>query len=323
MKAIRVRAFGGPDALRLDEMETPAPGAGEVRVKLGAAGVNPVDTYILTGTYARKPSLPYTPGTDGAGVVDAAGEGVSRVAVGDRVYVATLNLSATGTYAEAVVCQVESVHPLPAHVTFAQGAAIGVPATTAWRGLVQRGQARPAETVLVHGASGSVGLAAVQLAVAAGLTVIGTAGSERGRALVAAQGAHHVLDRGSQGYRDEIRRLTDDRGPDLILEMLANVNLAHDLELVAPRGRIVVIGSRGPIEILPRWLMARDSIVTGLTLWNMTSAERQEAHAGLSAALAARTLRPIVAEEIPLADAPRAHERVMQPGAAGKIVLTM
>ncbi len=176
----------------------------------------------------------------------------------------------------------------------------------------------------MHGASGGVGLAAVQLAVAAGLTVIGTAGSGRGRALVQAQGAHHVLDHGHPGYRDEILRRSGDHGPDLILEMLANVNLAHDLELVAQRGRIVVIGSRGPVEeILPRWIMGKESMVTGFTLWNMTPAERREALAGVGAALATGTLRPVVAQEMPLADASRAHERVMQPGAAGKIVLTM
>jgi NADPH2:quinone reductase len=290
---------------------------------MAAAGVNPVDTYIHTGTYARKPTLPYTPGTDGAGTIDAVGDGVTGMKTGDRVYVATLNLPATGTYAEQLVAPADAVHPLPEPLSFAQGAAVGVPAITAWRGLFQKGEARPGQTVLVHGASGGVGLSAVQLAVAAGLTVIGTAGSGRGRALVQAQGAHHILDHGHPGYRDEIRRRTGDRGPNLILEMLANVNLAHDLELVAERGRIIVIGSRGPAEILPRWIMGKDSVVTGFTLFTMTAPERREAHAGVGAALAAGTLRPIVALEMPLADAPRAHERVMQPGAAGKIVLTM
>ena len=323
MKAISVRAFGGPEVLRVEDIPTPQPGPADVRIRVAAAGVNPVDTYIRTGTYARKPELPYTPGTDAAGVVEQVGEAVSRVRPGDRVYVAALGTHATGSYAEQLVCAADAAHRLPDHVSFEQGAAIGVPAVTAWRGLVQRAQARAGETVLVHGASGSVGLAAVQFAVAAGLTVIGTAGSDRGRALVAAEGAHHVLDHGSAGYRDEILRLTDQRGPDVILEMLANVNLAHDLELIALRGRIIVIGSRGPIEILPRWLMGKDSTVTGLTIWNMSAAEHREAHAGIGAALAAGTLRPIVARTLPLADAAQAHELVMKPGAAGKIVLTI
>lgn len=322
MKAIRVEAFGGPDVLKLSQVADPQPGPGEVRVRLHAAGVNPVDTYVRSGNYARLPALPYTPGSDGAGIVEAAGEGVKRVRSGDRVYVAALTTRrSTGTYAESIVCDESAIHPLPDALSFAQGAAVGVPCATAFRALMQKAGAKTGESVLVHGASGSVGLAAVQLAAAAGLTVLATAGSERGRAVAAAQGAHHVFDHGAAGYQDEIQAATGGRGPDIILEMLANVNLAHDLAALAPRGRIVVIGSRGSIEITPRMLMAKDSTVTGMTLFNLTGEELRQVYDAVSEALASGTLRPVVDRELPLGDAPAAHEAVMTPGAAGKVVL--
>ncbi|HYX42813.1 MAG TPA: alcohol dehydrogenase catalytic domain-containing protein, partial [Pyrinomonadaceae bacterium] len=175
MKTIRVHEFGGPEVLRLEEVEAPQAGAGQVVVRVAAAGVNPVEVYIRSGMYARKPELPFTPGMDGAGTVEACGADVQRVRAGDRVYIAG---SLSGTYAERALCLESQVHPLPAAVSFQQGAAMGVPYATAYRALFDRGQAKPSETVLVHGATGGVGIAAVQLARAAGLTVIGTGGTD-------------------------------------------------------------------------------------------------------------------------------------------------
>jgi len=322
VKAIRVRAFGGPEVLRLDEVPDPTPGPAQVLVRIRAAGVNPVDTYIRSGNYALLPTLPYIPGTDSAGVVEAVGSGVRRFSRGDRVYVVrTAGELLTGGYAELAVCDEALVHPLPGRVSFVQGAAVAVPYGTAYRGLHHKAQARPGETVLVHGASGGVGIAAVQLAVAHGLTVIGTAGSDRGRALVAAQGAHHVLDHTASDYLDRIDVATDGRGPDIILEMLANVNLAKDLDVIARFGRIVIIGNRGTIEINPRATMARDVTIVGLALPNAMPDEVASIHAALVAGLANGTLVPIVGQELPLADARRAHEAVLAPGAYGKIVL--
>src|SRR5215831_20777517 len=146
MKAIRVTAFGGPDVLRVEEVPTPKPGPGEVLVHIHASGVNPVETYIRAGKYARLPELPYTPGNDGAGVVQQLGADVSELKSGDRVYTAG---SISGTYAEFALCKKEQVHPLPANVSFAQGAVMGTPYATAYRGLFQRAVAEPGETVLV------------------------------------------------------------------------------------------------------------------------------------------------------------------------------
>ena len=318
MKAIRVREFGGPEVLRLEDVPELKPAAGEVVVRIHAAGVNPVETYIRAGVYARKPALPYTPGTDGAGTIEATGKNATRFAPGARVYVAG---SLSGTYAEQALCEESSVFPLPAHVSFAQGAALGVPCATAYRALFQRASARPGETVLIHGASGGVGIAATQLARAQGLRVVGTAGSEKGRALVKAEGAHEVLDHKAPEHFDKALSLTGGRGYDLIVEMLANVNLARDLTILAHGGRVVVVGNRGNIEINPREIMARDAAILGMSLWNISPADSLSVHAALGAGLENKTLRPVIAEEFPLAEAARAHVAVTENSALGKMVL--
>lgn len=321
MKAIRVRQFGDPEVMVAEDVPDLTPGAGQVLVRIHAAGVNPVDTYIRSGNYALKPALPYTPGTDGAGIVEAVGSGVTSVLPGTRVYVGHNSSGTTGTYAQQAAIGAAGVHPLPDRVSFAQGAALGVPYVTAWRALIEKAAAKAGETVLVHGASGGVGVAAVQIARAAGLAVIGTAGTDRGRALALEQGAHHALDHGDAGYRDEIKRLTNGRGPDVIVEMLANVNLNHDLAMIAPRGRIVIVGSRGDAQISPRLIMSQNATVTGLTLWTATDDELKRAYAALTEGLANGTLNPVVGAELPLSDAPKAHRQVLESGAHGKIVL--
>jgi NADPH2:quinone reductase len=246
------------------------------------------------------------------------GNGVRAFKPGDRVYIAG---SLTGAYAERALCAEAQVHPLPGRVTFAQGAALGVPYATAYRALHHRARALPAETVLVHGASGGVGTAAVQLARAHGCVVVGTGGTDRGRKLVAEQGAHHVLDHRAPSYLDDLMKLTDGRGVDVILEMAAHENLDKDLNVLAKRGRIVVIGSRGRIEIDPRGTMKNDADIRGMTLFNATDADLKEIHAALVAGLENATLRPIVGKQFALNEAPKAHEAVMEPGAYGKIVL--
>jgi NADPH2:quinone reductase len=318
MRAIRVSEFGGPENLKVQDVPDPKPDSGQVVVRVKAAGINPVDTYIRAGVYARKPNLPYTPGTDAAGIVESVGPNVKRFKTGDRVYT---NGSSTGVCAELALCDESRVHHLPSRISFAQGAALGVPYGTAFRALFQRGRGKAGETVLVHGATGGVGVAAVQFARAAGLIVIGTGGTEKGRALVTQQGAHQVLDHRASDYEKQLMNITDNRGVDLITEMLANVNLAKDLTMLAPGGRVVVIGNRGNIEINPREAMAREASILGLTLFAATEADLREIHAAIVAGLENDALRPIVRQELPLAEAPRAHQLVMEPGAYGKIVL--
>ena len=318
MKAILVRQFGGPEVLKLEEVPTPKPAGGQVLVRIHAAGVNPYDTYMRAGTYAQKPPLPYTPGSDGAGMIEAVGDGVNKVKKGDRVYTAK---TVTGAYAEYALALEGQVHPLPAKISFSQGAGVWVPYGTAYHALFHSAKARASETVLVHGASGGVGSAAVQMARAMGLTVFGTAGTSKGLELVKREGAHQVFEHSKTGYAEEIMKATGGRGVDIILEMLANVNLATDLKLLAMNGRVIIIGNRGEITINPRELMARRSSARGFTLWAITPEEEADIHAGLIAGLENGTLRPVVGKELPLAEAARAHKEILEPGAAGKLVL--
>ncbi|HKM83856.1 MAG TPA: NADPH:quinone reductase [Candidatus Acidoferrum sp.] len=318
MKAIQVYQFGGPEVLAVHEVPTPKPGPGEVLVRVRAAGVNPYDTYMRNGAYPVKPALPYTPGSDAAGTIEAVGEGIAKVKPGDRVYTAT---TLTGAYAEYALARENQVYPLPEKISFSQGAGLWVPYGTSYTALRHHADARAGETLLVHGASGGVGIAAVQWARALGLTVIGTAGTSRGLELAKKEGAHHVFDHTKASYPEEILKATGGHGIDLVLEMLANVNLATDLKLLALRGRVIVIGNRGEITINPRELMARRASVRGFTLWAATEAESAEIHAAIAAGLENGTLRPIVGKELPLKDAPQAHVDVLAPGAFGKIAL--
>lgn len=318
MKAIVVHEFGAPEVMKLEEFPTPRAGAGQAVVRIHAAGVNPFDTYMRNGTYAIKPPLPYVPGGEGAGVVDSVGEGVTKFKPGDRVYVGH---PLTGTYAEYTLALEAHLHRLPERTPFTQGAGIYVACGTAYHAIHHHAKAHASETILVHGASGGVGIAAVQLARAMGLTVIGTAGSDKGLELVRREGAQHAFNHKEPGYIDAIMKATNGRGVDIVLEMLANVNLSADLKLLARFGRVIVIGSRGDISITPRDLMARSSSVRGFVLWGISEADEADVHAGLFAGLENGTVRPVVGKELPLAEAVRAHKEILESGALGKMVL--
>jgi NADPH2:quinone reductase len=322
MKAIRVHQFGDPSVMKLEDVSEKPAGAGQVLIDVKAAGVNPVDTYIRSGQYATLPPLPYTPGSDAGGIVAGIGSDVHGFDIGDRVYISgTVDGRAYGSYAQRALCTIDQVHHLPDHVSFAEGAGVGVPYVTAWRALFDKGRAVPGETVLIHGASGGVGIAAVQMGRATGLRVFGTAGTDRGRQLAFDQGAHEVFDHSAAGYEKEIVAKTGGRGVDLIIEMLANVNLVKDLDLIAKRGRITIVGNRGAIELNPRGIMGKDATIVGFTNWNALPAELAIAHAAIVAGMERSGYKPQVGRELPLADARRAHEEVLKPGAYGKIVL--
>ena len=202
---------------------------------------------------------------DAAGVVLKVGPDVKTFRRDSRVYTSG---SVSGTYAQQALCPAGRVHPLPDNITFEQGAALGVPYGTAWRGIFQRGQAAGGQWVMVHGASGGVGIAAVQIAAAAGMQVVATAGSEDGRRLAKEQGTHHVFDHNDPEHTKKILDLT--QGVHVVLEMLANVNLDRDLDIMAKGGRVVIIGSRDRIEIDPRKVMSRELDIRGLMMLNAT-----------------------------------------------------
>lgn len=322
MRAVRAHEFGEPEVMSVEEIADPVAGPGEVLIEIKAIGINPVDTYVRAGAYATLPDLPYTPGGDASGVVEAVGAGVDGYAAGDRVYMAAIAGGGhSGAMAEKAAIPTNQLFHLPDNASFPEGAALGVPYATAYYGVFMRGAAEPGQSIFIHGASGAVGTAALQMARAHGLTVIGSAGTEKGRQLVLEQGAHHALDHTSSGYMDELRSLTGGAGPDLILEMLANVNLAADLDVVAKYGRIVIIGNRGEININPRATMMKNVDVVGLALPNASQSEMAQIHSGLRAGLESGVLKPVIGREMSLDEAAAAHHAVMEAGAFGKIIL--
>ena len=319
MKAIVVREYGAPEVMQLEDVATPEPSGTQVLVRIHAAGVNPVDTYLRTGIHAHAPKLPYTPGKDGAGVVEAVGETVHDLKPGDRVYTSG---SISGTYAEYSLCDRSHLGRLPENVSFEQGAGIWTPYATSYRALFQKADAREGETVLIHGASGGVGIAAVQWAKHAGLTVIGTASSGDGKRLVEDSGADAVFDHSQDDHLSDIHEHTDGRGVDVIIEMLANENLERDFEALGMFGRIVIVGSRGSIEFTPRLAMTKDATVYGMSLFNAPQAKLDEIHNAIHDGLSTGYLRPPVSRTFRLEEAAAAHHAVIEQKAAGKIILS-
>lgn len=324
MKAIRVHEFGGPEVLRVEDIPDLQPASGQVVMQVRAIGVNPLHRLICAGLVARPP-LPFIPGDDAAGLVAAVGEGVTGIKVGDRVYGGQ---PLTGTYAEQVLYDSAEVYPLPDNTSFSQGASLRGPYYTAHYALYGKGRGTPGETVLVHGASGGVGIAAVQMARAAGFYVIGTASSEKGQALVKQEGAHDVFDHSAPGYVQDILNLTEGRGVDLILDMKADVNLPKSTEMIALNGRIVMIGGKdvgeggaGRTEFNPFTTLFKNADILGLFIGAALPAEVLAMKATIFAGLENGTLRPIIGQEMPLSDASKALELIGQSGAFGKIIL--
>lgn len=318
MKAIVVNEFGAPEVMRIADIPKPEPSENQVLIKCHAIGVNPIETYLRAGTYPLKSNLPYTPGKDAAGIVEAIGKNVTKFQTGDRVYTAD---SISGTYAEYTLCEEKDLGVLPGNISFEQGAGIWTPHATAYRALFQKANAVKGETVLIHGASGGVGVAAIQWAKNAGLTVIGTASSDEGKKLIAEQGADHVLDHSNESHIAEINELTGGKGVEVIIEMLANVNLQIDFEALAMFGRIAVVGNRGSLDFNPRVIMGKDASVFGMALFNSPQPDRDQIHSAVFDGLSKGYLNPIIRKSIPLADAPKAHHEVIENKAFGKILL--
>ncbi|MGD9561677.1 MAG: NADPH:quinone reductase [Pyrinomonadaceae bacterium] len=318
MKAIVVHEYGEPEVMKVEDVPTPEPSGSQVLVKIEATGVNPVDTYLRSGIHAHAPKLPYTPGKDAGGVVEAVGAEVLRFKPGDRVYTAD---SLSGTYAEFSLCNQDQLGRLPDNVSLEQGAGVWTPYATSFRALFQKAAAKPGETVLVHGASGGVGSAAVQWAKSAGLTVIGTASSDDGKAIAKEQGADAVFDHSDEDHLGEIRESTGGKGVEIIIEMLANVNLERDFEALAMFGRIVVVGNRGSIQFTPRLAMTKDATIHGMSLFNSPQHAREEIHLAIFNGLSDGSLRPQVNRTFSLAEAPAAHHAIMESKAAGKMII--
>uniref|UniRef100_A0A8C5W5T8 Quinone oxidoreductase n=1 Tax=Microcebus murinus TaxID=30608 RepID=A0A8C5W5T8_MICMU len=300
MRAVRVFQFGGPEVLKLQsDVAVPIPKDSEVLIKVHACGVNPVETYIRSGTYSRKPALPYTPGSDVAGVIEAVGDNVSAFKKGDRVFTTG---TISGGYAEYALAADHTVYKLPEKLDFKQGAAIGIPYFSAYRALIHSARAKAGETVLVHGASGGVGIATCQIA--------------------RAYGTKDCFAKWKVNYVDKIKTICLVEGIDVIIEMLANVNLNKDLNLLSYG--VQVVGNRGTIEINPRDTMVKECSIIGVTLFATTKEEFQQFAAALQAGMEVGWLKPVIGPQYPLEKVAQAHENIIHSsGAAGKMILLL
>lgn len=319
MQAIRVNEFGDPGVLKCQTVPMPTIEPTQVLVNVKAVGINPVETYIRSGSYARKPALPFTPGHDAAGVVADVGSSVQGFQKGDRVYTSRTE---SGSYAEFCVCSSAFVHHIPGSLSFSEAASLSTPYLTAYRALIEKGRGKPSHRVLVHGASGGVGVAATQFARAFGMTVYGTAGTEKGMEVVKTAGAHLVLNHKQEDYLGKLLEATEGQGVDVIIENAAHINLGKDLEILARGGCVAVVGSRGPVQVNPRDTMSREVSVVGVMLFGSTEEELKRAHAAIKAGAESGWLKPIVGKTFPLSQAADAHREIIEgQGATGKIVL--
>lgn len=322
MKAVQIKEFGGPEVLKVRSIDEPTVHANEVKVKMYATGLNPNESYTITGTYgAFKPELPYVPGYDGAGIIEEIGEGVEDFSPGDRVWIAGfLAERNTGTYAEKVVIDKDHLYSLPDNLSMLDGAGLGIPVFTAYRALVQRGKVQAEDTVLVHGASGSVGSFVVQMAKALGAKVIGTSSTEAGRQEILGLGADHALNHINEDNRDELMELTENNGPDVIIEMLANVNLEMDTQLIADAGRIVIVGSRDTIEINPRNIMGTEAVVTAVNVGKMPNKDKLAAWKEIRKFLENESVKALIGAQFTLDQAREAHQEMIEGSGNGRTV---
>eukprot|EP00092_Neocalanus_flemingeri_P013138 GFUD01014157.1.p1 GENE.GFUD01014157.1~~GFUD01014157.1.p1 ORF type:complete len:422 (-),score=80.32 GFUD01014157.1:383-1648(-) len=324
MKAVRVHRFGGPDVLQVDtNVPVPEVGDDQVLVRVIYAGVNPVETYIREGQYSRLPELPYTPGSDAAGYVQQLGRNVTTLKVGDRVFVSgnSSNSSNSGSYSQYVVSDGTYVFPLHPRLSFAQGASLGVPFFTAYKALILRAETKPGETVLIHGASGAVGTAAVQIARALGAIVVGTAGTKEGMDVVSKCGAHHVFNHNHKSYD---KKMVEHLGTgfDVIIEHLANINLGHDVQMLNEKARVMIVGCRGAVNINPRHLMGPEASVRGVALGSSTPPEWAQMGAAIVAGIEAGWVSPVINKEYTMDQVAQVHHDIVHSkGAKGKLVL--
>ncbi len=322
MKAVRIHEYGGPEVLVYEDVATPSPGPAQALVRLRAAAVNPIDTAVRTDAFPTPRQPPKILGSDGAGVVEAVGADVHDLAPGDEVFFTGLGIGSEGTYAEyALIAPVQAVRK-PAGLSFEEAAALGLAFSTAWYGLVRRAGLQAGETVLVQGAAGGVGSAAVQLAHARGARVLAVVGSDDDARRVGELGADETVNRHETDVVAEVRRLTADKGVAVILELVASANLAADLDMIVRGGRIACIGAGpGPtVEVPTGKAIAGDAALLFGSSSNAGRAGVAETLTEVARLVEAGELRPVVGQVLPLARAREAHE-MLAGRHFGKIVL--
>jgi NADPH2:quinone reductase len=320
MKAIIVEQFGAAGALQYKDVETPQPKQGEALVKLGAVGLNFIDVYHRTGLYPLP--LPFTPGSEGAGTVEAVGEGVSGVAVGDRVAYA----SSPGSYAEYACVAVDRLIKLPEGIDEQQAAAAMLQGMTAHYLVTSTYALKPGDTALVHAAAGGVGLLLIQMARHIGAKVIGTVSTEEKAALAKAAGADEIILYTEQDFEDETKRLTGGKGVQVVYDSVGKTTFLKSLKCLAPRGMLALFGqSSGPVEPLNPALLAQQGSVflTRPSLFHYTAArEELEWRAGeVLRWVASGELHLRIEKTFPLAEAAEAHRQLEGRQTTGKVLL--
>ncbi|XP_037800538.1 quinone oxidoreductase-like [Penaeus monodon] len=317
MRAVLVRQFGDVDQMKVERIPIPTVRDKQVLIKVHSSGVNPVDTYVRAGQYKMLPDLPYIPGKDAAGLVHSVGASVTKFKPGDRVFSSQTNQM--GTLAEYACVDESNVFPLGSSLTFDEGAAIGIPYFTAYRALFQKALAKSGERLLIHGASGAVGIAATQIAKKHGMYVVGTGGTTEGIDLVRETGADEAVNHRDSNY---IEKLMEGEKFDVILEMSSHVNLGHDLTLMNSDGRTVVIGCRGPVNINPRALMGTEGSIIGCALFSATPDQFQEIGSAVVKGITDGWVKPVIDTVFDLEKAHEAHTAVIHSkGAKGKLIV--
>jgi NADPH2:quinone reductase len=322
MKAVLCKAFGPAETLVLEEIASPEPKKTEVLIDVHAAGVNFPDTLIIEGKYQFKPPFPFSPGGEAAGVVSAVGEKVSHLKVGDRV----MALTGWGSFAEQVAVPGYNVMPIPAAMDFNSAAAFGMTYGTSMHALKQRANLQPGETLLVLGASGGVGLAAVEIGKALGARVIAAASSAEKLAVAKAAGADELIDYSASNLKEEVKRLTGGQGADVIYDPVGGDLFDQAIRSIAWNGRLLVVGfASGRIPELPVNLcLLKGAAVLGV-FWGAFAQRQPQDNAANFAQLfawhAEGKIQPLVSQVFPLAQAAEAINTLGQRKAVGKLVV--
>lgn len=321
MRAVVVREFGAPEGFAVEEVPTPEPGPGQVRIAVRAAGVSYVDVLVSRGGYQVKPPLPFTPGSEFAGVVDALGEGVDELKVGDRVAASGFG----GVMAEKIVLPARAASRMPSKMSFEAGAVFRVSYGTAYHGLVQRGRLQAGETVLVLGAGGAVGAASVQVAKALGARVIASASTEAKRALAKEMGADETIQTGADDWRDQIKALTGGRGVDVVVDPVGGAFTEPAFRSLAWKGRHLVIGfTAGPARLPTNLPLLKGADLVGVDIrqFGLFEADLMAQNArDLDRLVEEGKLAPHIARTLPLERFAEAMNIVADGTEAGRVVI--
>ena len=322
MKAIVCEAFGGPEVLAWrDVPDPPPPGPGAVRLRLAARGVQYVDVLMAAGTYQFRPEPPFIPGSEAAGEVLDIGPGVTRFRPGDQV----MSRHRLGAFAEQATLPEAACEPVPAGLTLEEAGVFRAAHATAYHALLQRGRLAAGEWVLIHGAAGGIGIAAIQVAKLMGARVIATAGTEAKRAACLEEGADHAIPY-ADGFLDAVKRLTGGRGVDIVYDPIGAAVTDESLRCLAWGGRLLILGflGGGPANIRSNYLLIKGIDAIGVRIGGLAEANPAlaEANARALASLAAEgKLRPRISHRLPLEHAADALRAVMAREVIGKAVL--